>query len=182
MNCAAGSTTSTGTSSNCWRSAFRSLRPSARKKLPGQLLQSTPAANGKSLIAAAGGMTADEITEIYRSVIKLARERQEVSVAFQGEAGAYSEEAALTYFGQRAVTKPCESLEDVFKDVEGGGVQFGMIPIENSIEGSISRSYDLMLESLPHRESRIYLGWHQTRLLSPAGLRPNRAFSSSTPF
>ena len=98
-------------------------------------------------VAAAGGMTADEITEIYRSVIKLARERQEVSVAFQGEAGAYSEEAALTYFGQRAVTKPCESLEDVFKDVEGGGVQFGMIPIENSIEGSISRSYDLMLES-----------------------------------
>jgi chorismate mutase / prephenate dehydratase len=98
-------------------------------------------------VASAGGMTADEVTEIYRGVIRLARERQEVSVAFQGEAGAYSEAAALTYFGQRAVTKPCESLEDVFKEVESGGVQFGMIPIENSIEGSISRSYDLLLES-----------------------------------
>ncbi|PPD58238.1 prephenate dehydratase [Dehalogenimonas etheniformans] len=98
-------------------------------------------------IASAGGMTSDEITEIYRSVIKLARQRQEVSVAFQGEAGAYSEAAALDYFGSRSVATACESLEDVFKKVENGNVQFGMIPIENSVEGSISRSYDLMLES-----------------------------------
>jgi len=98
-------------------------------------------------IASAGGMTADEITEIYRGVIKFSRQRQAVSAAFQGEPGAYSEEAALTYFGPRAVIKPCESLEAVFKEVESGGVQYGIIPIENSIEGSISRSYDLMAES-----------------------------------
>ncbi len=97
--------------------------------------------------AAIGGMTADEVTEIYRSVIKLARQRQAVSVAFQGEAGAYSEEAALKYFGPRAVNRPCPSLEDVFKTVESGDVQFGIIPMENSIEGSVSRSYDLVLES-----------------------------------
>jgi chorismate mutase / prephenate dehydratase len=47
-------------------------------------------------VAKSGGMTPDEITEIYRDVIKLARQRQEVRFAFQGEAGAYSEEAALT--------------------------------------------------------------------------------------
>jgi chorismate mutase/prephenate dehydratase len=98
-------------------------------------------------IAASGDMTADEVTEIYHSVIKLARQRQAVSVAFQGETGAYSEEAALKYFGPRAAIKPCGSLEDVFKEVESGNVQFGIIPMENSIEGSISRSYDLMLES-----------------------------------
>ena len=97
--------------------------------------------------AAVGGMTSEEVTEIYRSVIKLARHRQAVSVAFQGEAGAYSEEAAFQYFGPRAAVKPCESLEEVFKQVEGGSVQFGIIPMENSIEGSIARSYDLMLES-----------------------------------
>ncbi|APV43541.1 chorismate mutase / prephenate dehydratase [Dehalogenimonas formicexedens] len=97
--------------------------------------------------AAAGGMSADEITEIYGSVIKLARQRQETSVAFQGEAGAYSEAAALAYFGPRSVTRSCESLEEVFRQVANGIVQFGMIPIENSVEGSISRSYDLMLES-----------------------------------
>ncbi len=98
-------------------------------------------------VAASAGMTADEVSDIYRSVIKLARQRQAVSVAFQGEPGAYSEEAALKYFGPRAVTNPCPSLEDVFKAVESGEVQFGMIPMENSIEGSVSRSYDLVLES-----------------------------------
>ena len=98
-------------------------------------------------LAATGGMTADEVTEIYRSVIKFSRQRQSVSAAFQGEAGAYSEEAALKYFGPRAVTKPCPSLEDVFKAVESAEVQFGIIPMENSIEGSVSRSYDLVLES-----------------------------------
>ena len=98
-------------------------------------------------VAAAGGMTTDEISEIYRSVIKLARQRQEISVAFQGEAGSYSEAAALTYFGPRSVTRACESFEDVSRAVESGNVQYGMLPIENSIEGSVSRSYDLMLES-----------------------------------
>ena len=98
-------------------------------------------------VAAAAGMTGDEISELYNSIIKLSRHRQTRSVAFQGETGAYSEEAAYQYFGVRAVVKPCESLEDVFKAVEGGTVQFGIIPMENSIEGSIPRSYDLMLDS-----------------------------------
>ena len=98
-------------------------------------------------VGAASGMTADEVIELYQSIIKLARQRQSRSVAFQGEPGAYSEQAAFQYFGSRAAVKACESLETVFKEVESGGVQFGIIPMENSIEGSISRSYDLMLES-----------------------------------
>ncbi|MGI2336321.1 MAG: prephenate dehydratase [Dehalogenimonas sp.] len=98
-------------------------------------------------VGAAEGMTADEVVELYQSIIKLARQRQSRSVAFQGEPGAYSEQAAFQYFGSRASVKACESLETVFKEVEGGGTQFGIIPMENSIEGSISRSYDLMLES-----------------------------------
>lgn len=44
-------------------------------------------------------------------------------------------------------TRPCESLEDVFKIVAQDEAQFGIIPVENSLEGSISRSYDLMLDS-----------------------------------
>lgn len=110
-------------------------------------------------VATAVGMTAAEVTEVYDHVIKLARERQSVSVAFQGEPGAYSEAAALAFFGPRAVTRPCESLEAVFSEVECGRVQYGMIPIENSIEGSISRSYDLMLES-----SLMVWGEHNLRV------------------
>jgi chorismate mutase/prephenate dehydratase len=68
-------------------------------------------------------------------------------VAFQGEIGAYSEEAAFQFFGSSIQIKPCESLDDVFKATEGDEVQFGIVPAENSLEGSISRVYDLLLDS-----------------------------------
>ena len=68
-------------------------------------------------------------------------------VAFQGERGAYSEEAAVAFFEPPIKLTPCESLEDVFRLVELGKVQFGIVPAENSLEGSISRAYDLFLDS-----------------------------------
>jgi chorismate mutase/prephenate dehydratase len=70
-----------------------------------------------------------------------------VGVAFQGEFGAYSEEAAFRFFGSSIQSRPYENLEDVFLAVEKEEAQFGVVPIENSLEGSISRVYDLMLDS-----------------------------------
>src|ERR1700690_1385155 len=67
-----------------------------------------------------------------------------MKVAFQGEPGAYSEQAVLGYFGA-VETLPCESFDDVFAAVTDGGVESGMIPIENSLAGSIHQNYDLLL-------------------------------------
>ncbi len=67
-------------------------------------------------------------------------------IAFQGELGAYSEMAVYTFFGQNVEVKPCESFDDVFEDVKLGGANYGVVPIENSIEGSVNRTYDLFLE------------------------------------
>ena len=67
-------------------------------------------------------------------------------VAFQGELGAYSEMAVYSFFGQDVEVKPCESFDDVFESVKTGDVDFGVVPIENSIEGSVNRTYDLFLE------------------------------------
>jgi prephenate dehydratase len=66
-------------------------------------------------------------------------------IAFQGEPGAYSEAAALR-FSDHADLLPCESFEDVFASVAAGKVTHGILPVENSIGGSIHRNYDLLLE------------------------------------
>jgi prephenate dehydratase len=67
------------------------------------------------------------------------------SVAFQGERGAYSEAAALEYFGQPIEPVACESFDEVFDCVQQGRCERGIIPIENSLAGSIHRNYDLLL-------------------------------------
>ena len=87
------------------------------------------------------------IESIYRQIITVAKNVEGIVVAFQGEIGAYSEEAAFNFFGTSVKVEPCESLDDVFRVVEQGEVPFGIVPIENSLEGSISRVYDLLLNS-----------------------------------
>ena len=87
------------------------------------------------------------IESIYKQIVTISKNMQKTGVAFQGEIGAYGEEAALQFFGPSIQVKPCESLDDVFKMVEQGTRQFGVVPIENSLEGSISRVYDLLLDS-----------------------------------
>jgi len=88
-----------------------------------------------------------DVETIYQQILTACKRRQGAGVAFQGEIGAYSEEAAFQFFGSSIQIKPCESLDDVFKATEGDEVQFGIVPAENSLEGSISRVYDLLLDS-----------------------------------
>ncbi len=82
-----------------------------------------------------------------------------VSVAFQGERGAYSEEAALEYFGSGVELYPMPYLSDVFKAVENGMVDMAIVPIENTIEGSVSETYDLLL-----RTTAKIVGEHALRI------------------
>ena len=98
-------------------------------------------------IAQKENISPEDIENIYKQIVTACKGVQVKEVAFQGEAGAYGEEAAFQFFGSSIQTKPCESFEDVFKAVEQGEVPFGVVPIENSLEGSISRVYDLLLDS-----------------------------------
>lgn len=66
-----------------------------------------------------------------------------MKVAFQGEAGAYSEEAVRACF-EGAESVPRRSFEEVFGTVASGKTDFGVIPIENSIAGSVHENYDLL--------------------------------------
>lgn len=66
-------------------------------------------------------------------------------IAYQGEPGAFSE-AASRQLTSDGTLLPCKSFEDVFAAVNGGSVDYGVLPIENSIGGSIHRNFDLLLE------------------------------------
>ena len=67
-------------------------------------------------------------------------------IAFQGEPGAYSEAAALRFSGHADVIA-CESFDDVFRAVEAGRATHGILPVENSIGGSIHRNFDLLQQN-----------------------------------
>jgi len=82
-----------------------------------------------------------------------------LQVAFQGEPGAYSELAAFEYFGQEVKTIPCETFEEAFAAVSDGEDKkiYGLLPIENSLAGSIHRNYDLMLRHELHIVGEYHL-------------------------
>jgi len=117
--------------------------------------------------AKALGITVSDVKSIYREIIRMctavqAKETEEKktpaslgvrkfekisSVAFQGEVGAYSEQAARLFFGPTTSVRPCKSLSSVFEMVEKGVSAFGVVPVENSLEGSVNETYDLLLDS-----------------------------------
>ncbi|MGQ9614917.1 MAG: bifunctional 3-deoxy-7-phosphoheptulonate synthase/chorismate mutase [Spirochaetota bacterium] len=68
-------------------------------------------------------------------------------VAIQGEEGSYSEEAGVKYWGKSVIFIPKNSFEDVVHAVEKEEADFGLLPLENTLIGSISHTYDLILES-----------------------------------
>ena len=73
---------------------------------------------------------------------------QTTRVAFQGERGAFGDEAARVYFGKQGEIKPepvpYRSFADVFRAVAAGEVEYGLVPVENSQAGSINEVYDLL--------------------------------------
>ena len=88
------------------------------------------------------------------------------TVAFQGERGAYSEEAIVQFFGSEVDTLPCRGFVDIFEAVESGEADFGALPVENSTAGSINQAYDLLLD-------------HDTRIWGEAILRVRHALLAS---
>jgi len=81
-----------------------------------------------------------------------------MKVAFQGERGAFSEAAAIAYFGD-VEPAPSHTLADVFDAVESGRAERGMVPVENSQAGSINETYDLLV-----RRSLHIVGEHNQRV------------------
>lgn len=92
------------------------------------------------------------------------------AVAFQGEPGAYSQEAIYQHFGRHINTVPCATFEDVFRAVEDGTATVGLLPVENSQAGSINQAFDLLLDHDLRVVGEVKLRVRHC-LLAPAGTK-----------
>lgn len=92
------------------------------------------------------------------------------SVAFQGVAGAYSEQAIRQFFGPDAESLPCRKLAQIFFAVEAGEADYGMLPVENAVAGSVSQSYELLMEHDLRVHAEVILRV-QHMLLAPPGTK-----------
>jgi len=92
-----------------------------------------------------GPLSSETVALLFREIMSacLALERP-VTVAYLGPRGTFSERAALKHFGIAAEAMASASIDEVFRAVESGAADFGVIPVENSTEGAVGRSLDLM--------------------------------------
>jgi chorismate mutase/prephenate dehydratase len=95
-----------------------------------------------------GPLSDEAVTEIFRNVMSNCRALEKaLAVAFLGPLGTYSEEAAIKQFGGLSNPMQCASIDEVFRLVESGKADYGVVPVENSTEGAIGRTLDLLLGS-----------------------------------
>lgn len=92
-----------------------------------------------------GPLSDETVAFLFREIMSacLALERP-ITVAYLGPPGTFSESAAMKHFGLAAVTRPMPSIDEVYRAVESGAADFGVVPVENSTEGAVGRSLDLM--------------------------------------
>jgi chorismate mutase/prephenate dehydratase len=113
-------------------------------------------------------LSGEAVTAIFRTVMSNCRAlEKELSVAFLGPLGTFSEEAANKQFGGLSKPVQCASIDEVFQTVETGAVDYGVVPVENSTEGGIGRTLDLLLLTSLYICGEIALPVHHN-LLSKA--------------
>lgn len=92
-----------------------------------------------------GPLSDDSVLKVYREIISACRALQQpLKVVFLGPEGSFSHQAAFHEFGGSAELLPVASFGDVFEEVENGRASYGVVPVENSIEGSIGIVLDLL--------------------------------------
>lgn len=95
-----------------------------------------------------GPLSDEAVARLFREIMSacLALE-QPLRVAYLGPPGTFSQAAAVKHFGHAAQTVDCPSIDDVFRQAEAGMVDYAVVPVENSTEGAIGRTLDLLLHT-----------------------------------
>ncbi|MBE9527218.1 MAG: prephenate dehydratase [Proteobacteria bacterium] len=95
-----------------------------------------------------GPLDAQEMARLFREIMSacLALE-QPMKIAFLGPEGTFTQTASLKHFGHSVNTIPCSTITDVFRDVETDNCDYGVVPVENSTEGVITHTLDMLVDS-----------------------------------
>ncbi|MFP4166238.1 MAG: prephenate dehydratase [Opitutales bacterium] len=105
-----------------------------------------------------GPLNSDALSTIYREVIaaSIALEKK-LRIAYLGPEATYTHQAAIRNFGATLDYEPMKTIPDVFAEVEHGDADYGVIPIENSTEGAVFHSMDMLVESDLRICAQVYL-------------------------
>ncbi|OGI44949.1 MAG: chorismate mutase [Candidatus Muproteobacteria bacterium RIFCSPHIGHO2_01_FULL_65_16] len=95
-----------------------------------------------------GPLSNEDIARLFREIMSACLALEDsMRVAFLGPEGTFTQEAALKHFGHFAKTVPLAAIDEVFREVESGSAQFGVVPVENSTEGVVNHTLDMFLDS-----------------------------------
>ena len=116
-----------------------------------------------------GPLDSGDVQTIFREVMSSCRAlERRVVVAYLGPAGTFSEQAVYQQFGHAVEGLPCASIDEVFRAAEAGTADFGVVPVENSSEGAINRTLDLMLQTTLSISGELSIAVHHS-LMSKSG-------------
>lgn len=110
-----------------------------------------------------GPLKDKDVQTIFREIMSSCRALEKrVTVAYLGPTGTFSEQAVFQQFGTAIETLPCVSIDEVFRATEAGTADFGVVPVENSSEGAINRSLDLLLGTTTIISGEVSIAVHHS--------------------
>src|SRR6267143_58539 len=122
-----------------------------------------------------GVLPAERVAAVFREVISACRGLEEaIRVSYLGPEGTFSEQAVRKHFGRAVEGQPSGSVDDAFRRCESGAVQFAVVPVENSTEGVVGRTLDLLLATPLRICAEIELRVQQNLLFRGESLRAVR--------
>ena len=110
-----------------------------------------------------GPLKDGDVQTIFREIMSSCRALEKrVTVAFLGPTGTFSEQAVFQQFGSAIDALPCVSIDEVFRATEAGTADFGVVPVENSSEGAINRTLDLLLGTTTIISGEVSIAVHHS--------------------
>ncbi len=114
----------------------------------------------------------EQMAAVFREIISACRGLEEaISVSFLGPAGTFSEQAVRKHFGAAVQALPVASVDEAFRRCESGSAQFTVVPVENSSEGTVGRTLDLLVATPLRICGEIELRVHQHLLSKEQSLK-----------